>query len=409
MNNRMKKLVTTMMGAMLVTITAIAQVTPMVLGDKHAMLRMNEKSKYILLPVQETEEIAAIAVLDGSNNMVQRMNVKLAVDRVDYFVPYELKGAKLFDIEFHGDRRQKGAVSEFTCWKEIKFSDDFDTANREHFRPVYHHTPQYGWMNDPNGMFYKDGVWHLYYQYNPYGSQWENMHWGHSVSKDLVHWEAQPLTFEPDWLGSIFSGSCITNGSDVVAFYTSAGHHQTQSMAVSKDNGLTFVKYEGNPVITSDKPDFRDPNVFWYESTKRWIMILAVGQEMQIYSSADLKDWKYESSFGQEYGNHSGVWPSISWVNLTDTSSPVSRCQRSLSGLTMVKTTMLQCRSTMHQRTVVWSWPGCRTGSMPTRFPPSSSVAPTLSPVTLACLNSARKLMSAWCLRRKCWQLVAQS
>ena len=174
----MKKLVTTMMGAMLVTITAIAQVTPMVLGDKHAMLRMNEKSKYILLPVQETEEIAAIAVLDGSNNMVQRMNVKLAVDRVDYFVPYELKGAKLFDIEFHGDRRQKGAVSEFTCWKEIKFSDDFDTANREHFRPAYHHTPQYGWMNDPNGMFYKDGVWHLYYQYNPYGSQWENMHWG---------------------------------------------------------------------------------------------------------------------------------------------------------------------------------------------------------------------------------------
>ena len=232
MNNRMKKLVTTMMGAMLVTISALAQVTPMVLGDKHAMLRVGEKSKYILLPVQETEEIAAIAVLDGSNNMVQRINVKLAVDRVDYFVPYELKGAKLFDIEFHGDRRQKGAVSEFTCWKEITFTDKFDTTNREHFRPAYHHTPQYGWMNDPNGMFYKDGVWHLYYQYNPYGSQWENMHWGHSISKDLVHWEALPLTFEPDWLGSIFSGSCITNGSDVVAFYTSAGHHQTQSMAV---------------------------------------------------------------------------------------------------------------------------------------------------------------------------------
>ena len=278
------------MGAMLVTISAIAQVTPMVLGDKHAMLRVDEKSKYILLPVQETEEIAAIAVLDGSNNMVQRMNVKLAVDRVDYFVPYELKGAKLFDIEFHGDRRQKGAVSEFTCWKEITFA----------------------------GMFYKDGIWHLYYQYNPYGSQWENMHWGHSTSKDLVHWEAQPLTFEPDWLGSIFSGSCITNGSDVVAFYTSAGHHQTQSMAVSKDNGLTFVKYEGNPVITSDKPDFRDPNVFWYESTKRWIMILAVGQEMQIYSSADLKDWKYESSFGQEYGNHSGVWECPDLFKLDD-------------------------------------------------------------------------------------------
>ena len=287
---------------------AQAQVTPLVLGEKHTMLRLEQGKKYILMPVQETEEIASIAVLDSKNDMVQRLNVKLAVDRVDYWVPYELRGARLFDIEFHGDRRQKGAVSEFVCWKEMKFSNTFDTANREHFRPLYHHTPLYGWMNDPNGMFYKDGVWHLYYQYNPYGSQWENMHWGHSTSKDLLHWEAQPLTFEPDWLGSIFSGSCITNGNEVVAFYTSAGMSQTQSMAVSMDNGRTFKKYEGNPVITSDKPDFRDPNVFWYEPTKRWVMILAVGQEMQLYSSADLKAWKYESSFGQEYGNHGGVW-----------------------------------------------------------------------------------------------------
>ena len=278
------------------------------LADNHAMLRVAEAAKYVLLPVQETEEIAAIAVLDQRNEMVQRLNVKLAVDRVDYWVPYELKGARLLDIVFHGDRRQKGAVGEFVCWKEIRFSDTFDTTNRERFRPLYHHTPLYGWMNDPNGMFYKDNTWHLYYQYNPYGSQWENMNWGHSTSRDLVHWEAQPLALEPDWLGSIFSGSCITNGSDVVAFYTSAGMHQTQSMAVSKDGGRTFKKYEGNPVITSDKPDFRDPNVFWYEPTKRWIMILAVGQEMQLYSSADLKDWKYESAFGQGYGNHGGVW-----------------------------------------------------------------------------------------------------
>ena len=293
--------------------TAGAQVTPMVLGEKHVMLRMGDgkmpqTSKYVLLPVQETEEIAAIAVLDGRNEMVRRLNVKLAVDRVDYWVPFELKGARLLDIEFHGDRRQKGAVGEFVCWREMKFADTFDTTNRERFRPSYHHTPLYGWMNDPNGMFYKDGVWHLYYQYNPYGSQWENMTWGHSTTRDLVHWEPQPLALESDWLGAIFSGSCITNGSDVVAFYTSAGMHQTQSMAVSKDNGRTFMKYEGNPVITSDKPDFRDPNVFWFEPTKRWVMILAVGQEMQIYSSADLKAWKYESSFGQEYGNHSGVW-----------------------------------------------------------------------------------------------------
>ena len=287
---------------------ALAQVKPTVLGEKHAMLKVKQGEKFLLLPVQESEDIAAIAVVNSKNDMARRLNVKLATDRVDYYVPLELKGAWLLDIEFHGDRRQKGAVSEFVCWKEMKYSNTFDTANREHFRPAYHHTPLYGWMNDPNGMFYKDGVWHLYYQWNPYGSQWENMTWGHSTSRDLIHWEAQPTAIEADWLGSIFSGSCVTNGNDVVAFYTSAGHHQTQSMAVSKDGGRTFQKFSGNPVLTADAPDFRDPKVFWNEDNGCWNLILAVGQEMQIFSSKDLKQWKYESSFGKEYGNHGGVW-----------------------------------------------------------------------------------------------------
>lgn len=163
-------------------------------------------------------------------------------------------------------------------------------------------------MNDPNGMFYKDGVWHLYYQWNPYGSQWENMHWGHSTSRDLIHWQAEPMALEPDWLGSIFSGSCVTRGDEVVAMYTTAGHHQTQSIAFSNDGGCTFQKFSGNPVLTSDAPDFRDPRPFWNEDIKAWNLILAVGQEMRIYSSSNLTDWKYESSFGSEYGNHGGVW-----------------------------------------------------------------------------------------------------
>ena len=304
----MKKVFLTILATIMVAM-AQAQVTPVVLGDKHAMVRVSQHTKYVLLPVQESEDIAAIAVLNGGNDMVQRLNVKLAIDRVDYYVPYELKGAALLDIEFHGDRRQKGAVGEFVCWKEMKFSDTFDTTNRERFRPIYHHTPVYGWMNDPNGMFYKDGVWHLYYQWNPYGSQWENMTWGHSTSHDLIHWEAQPTAIEADWLGSIFSGSCVTNGDEVVAMYTSAGHHQMQSIAISKDGGRTFEKYSGNPVLTtSDVPDFRDPRPFWNEDIKAWNLILAAGQEMRIYSSKDLKDWKYESSFGKEYGNHGGVW-----------------------------------------------------------------------------------------------------
>ena len=312
----MKKLLT-LMAAILMAMTVKAQ-SPMILGENHAMLRLDQTKTYLLLPVQEKEENANIAVLDGRNEMVKRLNVRLAVDKVDYYVPLETKKAQLLDITFHGDRRTTGAVKDFVCWREMKYSDSFDTTNREKFRPLYHHTPLYGWMNDPNGMFYKDGIWHLYYQYNPYGSQWENMTWGHSTSQDLIHWEKQPLAIESDWLGAIFSGSCVTNGNEVVAFYTTAGQHQTQSMAISKDNGRTFTKYECNPVITSDKPDFRDPNVFWHDASNRWIMILAVGQEMQIYSSGDLKSWKYESSFGQEYGNHGGVWECPDLFELKD-------------------------------------------------------------------------------------------
>ena len=307
--------------------TAMQAQTPMILSDNHAMLRVqNQGKKYLLLPVQEKEENAHIAVLDVRNELVQRLNVRLAVDKVDYWMPLCLNldpssksegGNKvLLDITFNGDRRKTGAIDGYACWREMKFADTFDTANRERFRPLYHHTPLYGWMNDPNGMFYKDGVWHLYYQYNPYGSQWENMTWGHSTSRDLIHWEAQPLAIESDWLGAIFSGSAIVDkdntagfGHDaVIAMYTSAGAAQTQSIAYSNDGGVTFTKYPGNPVITYNAPDFRDPKVFWHENTKRWIVTLAVGQEVQFYSSANLKDWKYESSFGREYGCHDGVW-----------------------------------------------------------------------------------------------------
>ena len=310
----MNKLLT-LLASVLIAMPMKAQ-TPKVLGENHAMLTVSHHANYMLLPVEEKEENAHIMVIDQRNEAVKHFNIRLAVDKVDYYVPLEIKGkngtntgdAQLLDIVFHGDRRTKGAIKDFACWREIKYVDAFDTTNREQFRPLYHHTPLYGWMNDPNGMFYKDGVWHLYYQFNPYGSQWENMTWGHSTSRDLIHWEAQPMAIEADALGAIFSGSCVTNGNEVVAFYTSAGQHQTQSMAVSKDNGLTFQKYSGNPILTSDVPDFRDPKAFWNEDIKAWNLILAAGQEMRIYSSKDLKEWKYESSFGLEYGNHSGVW-----------------------------------------------------------------------------------------------------
>lgn len=322
----MKRKIFFVVAAMLMTISADAQVKPMVLSENHSMVRLDNESKYVLLPVEEKAENASVRVINKNNQTTRRPNVRLAVDNVDYYVPFEIKDGQTLDIIFPGDRRKTGPIKDFACWKEMKFSNDFDTTNREKFRPSYHHTPLYGWMNDPNGMFYKDGEWHLYYQYNPYGSLWENMTWGHSVSKDLIHWEALPLAIEADAIGTIFSGSCVVDknntagfGKDaIIAFYTSAAESQTQSMAYSTDGGRTFTKYDKNPVVTFNAPDFRDPKVFWYEGTNRWIMMLAVGQEMQIWSSANLKDWNKESSFGSEYGCHGGVWECPDMLKIGD-------------------------------------------------------------------------------------------
>lgn len=286
------------------------------LNDSHVMKRVQTESKYLLLPVEENQENAHIRIVRGGL-LLQEFNCRLAKDKVDYYVPLDLtklgKGDVLLDVSYPKD---KNNFQDFICWKEMKESNTFDMTNKESLRPFYHHTPAYGWMNDPNGMFYKDGIWHLYFQHNPYGSQWGNMTWGHSTSNDLIHWKFQGDAIFPDALGTVFSGSAIVDknntagfGRDaIIAMYTSAGINQTQSLAYSIDGGNTFIKYAKNPVITEDITDFRDPHLFWYEPTQKWIVILAAGQEMHLYSSENLKDWKFESSFGKEYGNHSGVW-----------------------------------------------------------------------------------------------------
>ena len=299
--------------------TACAQKTQF-LSSNHCLYRIQQKDKCLLLPVQESAEMSNIKVIAG-NKQMKSLNVRLAMNKVDYYVPFYLdefneKKTLALDIHVNGNYRNDGGISTFTCWKNIKNAESFDTTNREQYRPLYHHTPAYGWMNDPNGMFFKDGVWHLYFQHNPYGSQWENMTWGHSTSTDLIHWTFQGDPVQPDAWGSIFSGSSVVDKNNtagfgenaIVALYTSAGENQTQSMAYSTDNGKTFTKYDGNPIITSNVPDFRDPHMFWNEDIKKWNMILAAGQQMNIYSSDNLKDWKFESSFGAEYGSHGGVW-----------------------------------------------------------------------------------------------------
>lgn len=295
------------------------------LVNEQNIVSIQQPKKYLLLPVQDNAPESKVYVVSDNQTASPAMNIRLARESVDYYVPIDLsaypeKGLAI-DIQ--------GLPQNAICWEHIQLSDTYDMNNREKFRPLYHHTPAYGWMNDPNGMFYKDGVYHLYFQHNPYGSTWGNMTWGHSTSRDLVNWEFQGDPLLPDAWGTIFSGSCVVDYENtagfgrgaVIAFYTSAkstawGDSQSQSLAYSLDNGKTFTKYVGNPILTSQERDFRDPKVFWYAPDKHWVMILAVGQEMQIFSSKNLKEWKKESSFGAKQGAHGGVWECPDLVQL---------------------------------------------------------------------------------------------
>lgn len=199
----------------------------------------------------------------------------------------------------------------------------------EQYRPQYHFTPDSMWMNDPNGMVYYEGEYHLFYQYYPNDNVWGPMHWGHAISEDLMHWEHQPIAIYPDTLGWIFSGSAVvdwkntsglgTNGNPpMIAIFTQhyrpgeeAGLNdfQTQGIAYSNDKGRSWDMFDGNPVLSNPGiNDFRDPKVIWYEAGQKWIMSLAVKDQIGFYSSSDLKTWEHESDFGLDVGAHGGVW-----------------------------------------------------------------------------------------------------
>ena len=327
--NTKKNLYTALLGAFIGLSALDAQAEQKLavshLANQQNIVAVTEAGKYLLLPVQDDAPEAKVGVISGNTQVGVMANVRLARERVDYYVPFSLAGFEGKDVKID----IQGMPAEAVCWKNMKLSDTFDLSNKEKHRPLYHHTPAYGWMNDPNGMFYKDGVWHLCFQHNPYGSVWGNLSWGHSTSTDLVHWKYEGDPVMPDAWGLIFSGSAVVDkdntagfGRDaIVAFYTSAkptpwGDNQMQCMAYSTDGGKTFTKYENNPVLTSTERDFRDPKVFWYAPGKHWVMMLAVGQQMQIFSSKNLKEWKHESDFGLKQGAHGGVWECPDLVEL---------------------------------------------------------------------------------------------
>jgi fructan beta-fructosidase len=199
----------------------------------------------------------------------------------------------------------------------------------EAYRPQVHFSPREKWMNDPNGMVFYKGTYHLFFQYYPGGINWGPMHWGHATSKDLIHWQQLPIALYPDKLGYIFSGSAVVdehntsgfgkNGQvPMVAIYTShdpkgekagVNNFQNQSIAYSLDNGITWTKYSGNPVLKNPGiRDFRDPKVMWYAPGKKWVMTLATLDHITFFTSPDLKQWTKESEFGKGTGAHGGVW-----------------------------------------------------------------------------------------------------
>ncbi|WP_026753098.1 glycoside hydrolase family 32 protein [Sediminibacter sp. Hel_I_10] len=208
-------------------------------------------------------------------------------------------------------------------------ADKVAYSEEELYRPNFHFTPKKAWMNDPNGMFYYNGYYHLYFQYYPDGNVWGPMHWGHAVSSDMVTWKEMPIAIYPDEKGYIFSGSAVVDvnntsgfgkggGEPIIAMFTyhdmdgeksGKTDYQSQAIAYSLDEGQTFTKYSENPVIKNPgMKDFRDPKIVWDSIHEKWLMVLAAGQKIMFYSSSNLKDWKLESDFGNGIGAHGGVW-----------------------------------------------------------------------------------------------------
>ena len=270
-------------------------------------------TSFILLPIEEKAPEVQINMQVASEKFNETYNVRLAQNKTDYWMPLKVskyKGKEL-TLTFSNYKGSEQGIS------DIKESDTFDFNYDETYRPQFHFTPEYGWMNDPNGMVYLDGEYHLFYQYNPYGNMWGNMHWGHAVSTDLVSWTYLPTAIAPDSLGAIFSGSAVIDVNNtagfgknaMVAIFTSAGKVQAQSIAYSNDKGRTFTKYNHNPVLPNPGiTDFRDPKVSWNEVAKQWILTLATKQTITFFGSPNLKEWTKLSEFGEGIGSHAGVW-----------------------------------------------------------------------------------------------------
>lgn len=272
----------------------------LLLFSSHALLAQEMtrhyriEKNYINIPISGKEPRQKVTFL-SEGDMASYSVMRIADGEPDYWVFKDVSRWKGKTLTFQFSTSVKGIDKIFQ-------SDQFagqDSLYKESKRPQFHFSSQRGWINDPNGLVYQNGEYHLYYQHNPYEREWENMHWGHAVSKDLVHWKELPDALYPDSLGTMFSGSAVIDKNNdagwgkntLVAIYTAAGKKMTQNLAYSHDNGRTFKKYERNPILGPD----RDPKVFWYEPKKTWVLVMYNVNYNEIYNSKDLKHWEYKS------------------------------------------------------------------------------------------------------------------
>lgn len=269
-------------------------------------LTITISKKYLNFPISQDSKREKMTMdIDGKH--YADFTVRLSPSKPDYWVFFDVSAFKdkKLKISYAGNPEGLSQI-----YQDDKISGQ-DSLYKERNRPRYHFTTRRGWINDPNGLIFYEGEYHLFYQHNPFEREWENMSWGHAISRDLIHWEELPVVMVPDSLGAIFSGTTVIdyhntsgfgkNGTPpMVAIYTvDSPDNERQCLAYSLDKGRTFTKYSGNPVIDSkakwNTKDLRDPKVFWYEPTKNWVMVLYERDGNSIYTSTDLKKWNYQS------------------------------------------------------------------------------------------------------------------
>lgn len=289
------------MKQILLTVMAVA----LAIGAQAQEISLKAQKQYLNIPISHRQGRERMTLkVDGKDE--RSFNIRIADGEPDYWIFCDISEFKGKQLTLSYPRQSEGLNKIYQA-EEIAGQD---SLYRERYRPQVHYTQKRGWNNDPNGLIYYEGEYHLFYQHNPYEREWENMTWGHAVSRDLIHWQELTPALHPDQLGTMFSGSAVIdyentsgfgtkNNPAMVAFYTADGKRQTQCVAYSLDKGRTWTKYEGNPVIDSGEKwetrDTRDPKVFWYAPKGHWVMVLNERDGHSIYNSNDLKNWQFKS------------------------------------------------------------------------------------------------------------------